>query len=135
MKTAVLDTTVQGFAKTDAFDGSLDLYYRYELDARYDYLIDNDLVEVNRQEYLTLRSLLLNVPSADGATPTEIVNERLVHKYCAALVKNNLCKENILISKYFDIDAVVAIIVKDLPTVEVNGKAFYWINCAFFFLS
>ena len=143
MTTHDMESLVDTFEKTDTFDGSLKIYSRYELEARYDYLVELttsiEPTQANIQvwldehlnEYNTLEDLLSKAPQTN-ATTSELVAERYVHMYCKDLVKTYICTEDTFITKYIDLDAIANAMLKDLPQVEVDGKVFYWFNCSDF---
>ena len=140
MTTNDMNQLFETFDKTDAFDGSLNLYCRHELEARYDYLIElsksieptqSAWLDEHRKEFNTLQDLLYRVSQTNNIT-SDLVAERYVYKYCIDLVKTYICTENTFISKYVDVDAIANEMIEDLPRIEVNGKDFYWFNCSDF---
>ena len=132
MDTAELNPLYNIFEPTDTFDYSLDLYYRNELDARYEYLIETSKQTQNwttahTRELSALQYLLYKVPqSANGIT--HIVAERYRHEYCKNLIGAFICVEDDFVSKYIDIDAIARNVANDMPRIEVNGHVFYWFN-------
>ena len=141
MTNIALNTIIQTFDKTDIFDGSLDMYYKGELEARYDYLIDmlasNDITQdsvqswlaAHRTEFYCLRRILLTMPKT-VTNRTAIVDETTAYTYCENALRTYVHTDNTFLEKYIDIDAIVETMVEDLPEVEVNGKIFHWLNLA-----
>ena len=130
-----LNELFETFDASDTFDGSRNTYCRYELEARYDYLIEmtksQAWLDEHRQEFNTLQDLLYKVPETNSST-SDIVAEHYVHTYCKNLAKTYICTENTFIADYIDLDAIANAIIKDLPKIDVNGKIFYWFNCSDF---
>ena len=127
--------------KTDIFDGSRHLYYRSDLEARFNYLVDaasamkhtktniEVWLDAHCQELAYLQQLLYQVPHTDGCK-TMIFSAEFVQKYCVSWLKNNIRMDNPFLSKYIDVDAIAEAIVKDMKRVDANGKVFYWIDFA-----
>ena len=119
------------FADTATFDGTRELYYRYELQERHDYLMDTtqDWTNALYKELFTLQYLLSKVPQI-GDDVTYIVSAGYRNEFCKNLLESFITADETFIAKYIDIDAIAEKVANDLQAVEVNGHVFYWFNRA-----
>ena len=131
-------TRFDTFEPSDTFDGSLELYRRDELEARYDYLIETakaieftkDNVQVwldaHKQEFVNLQLLLHKVPENKARCLTHIIAERYVQEYCADLLNAFICCDtDHYLYQYIDIATMAKRLADDLPRIEINGAVYF----------
>ena len=115
----------------DVLDGTRELCYRHELQARHDYLIATTQNWTNKlyKELFALQYLLSKVPQI-GDDVTYIVSAGYRNEFCKNLLESFITADETFIVKYIDIDAIAEQVANDLQAVEVNGHVFYWFNRA-----
>lgn len=131
-------TRFDTFAPSDTFDGSLELYRRDELEARYDYLIETAKameftkdnlqawLDAHKQEFVTLQHLLHTVPDNKAGYPTHILAERYVQEYCADLLNAFICCDtDHYLYQYVDMATMAKRLADDLPRIEINGAVYF----------
>ena len=136
MKTTEHNPMYDTFEPYNTFDCTRDLYYRFDLESRYDYLIETtkrlglnglntqNWTDAHKQELSALQYLLYKVPQS---TPL-IVAESYRHEYCKNLVEAYICADDAFVAKYIDIEAIAKNVANDMQRIEVNGHVFYWLN-------
>ena len=135
MNTTEHNTLYNTFELTATFDCSRVLYYRCDLEARYDYLIETakaqglniqHWLDTHKQELSALQYLLHKVPQS----AILIVAESYRHEYCKNLVESFICAVDEFVAKHIDIEAIARKVADDMSKIEIAGHVFYWINRA-----
>ena len=133
MNTTDYNTLYNAFELTAPFDCSRELYYRIDLEARYNYLIETTKspginiqhwLGTHKQELSALQYLLYKVPQS----AILIVAESYRNEYCKNLVESFIYADDEFVAKYIDIEAIARKVADDMSKIEIAGHVFYWVN-------